>query len=260
MLLIERGFKLTNDDCFCGNRGNQLKENKKCNVINYDLDHYDVPTLLAHDVNKNLLHIYNTKDVKRFSHIINDSFAVSQHLNIKYLILKNTENDDLKLKQKLKKNYDFTIKKLKSSVHQILFVKKFLRKINMNTDLTFSSDKPTNCDTNELISEYKVLFRDRSTQPISIKTDYDKIKFVASKLYSKLHIPIVSKDKRVDGKKIKEYALNVDKIHEHEDLSEYADKQFSKEHAEFYKHLKQIPNEYQSKLTHVQIDILKKGH
>ena len=260
MLLKERGFNLTNDDCFCGKRPKGLKKEKTANANKYDDEHYDVPTLLHHNVNENLLHIYNTKDIKKYSNIINDSFAVSQHLIIKELILKNTEKDEHNLRQRLKKNNDFSIKKLQGSINQILFTKKVLKTFNMNIDLTFSDNVIENFNANDILNEYKVLFRDRTTKPISINTNYDKIKFVASKLYSKLNIPMNNVDKKIKGKKQKVYQLNHIIIDNHQHLIKYSNKQYSKDYEQFYKYMIDIPNDYQLKLTNVNIDILKKRH
>ena len=253
MLLQERGFKLTNDDCFCGDRGNQLKTNKKENVIKYDSENYTLKDLLEHNVNRKVLHIYNTEDVKKYSHIINDNFAISQHLNIKYLLLQNSNEDEIKLKKRLESNNDFTIKKLKSSINQIIFTKKVLNTFNMNSDLTINGS--SNCDTTQILKEYQVLFRDRTTKPIELNTDYDKIKFVASKLYHKLHIPMKNTSKKTNGVKLMSYHLNMDEVETHTQIMSYSTKHFSKT-KQLDDYLTTINNDFQLNYLDVKCELL----
>ena len=225
------------------------------NVAKYDEENYTIGDLLHHNVNENLLHIYNTNSIRSYAHIINDSFAVSQHLIVKELILKNTENDELNLRKRLKKNNDFSIKKLQSSVNQILFVKKVLKTFNMDTYLKISNDVIDNFNPNEILNEYKLLFRDRTTKPISLNTNYDKIKFVASKLYSKLNIPLITKDKKEDGKKIKSYQVDLDRICFHNYLMSFSNKHYSKKWSQLNKYLEGIPNDVQLKMTDIMCEI-----
>lgn len=228
LLLKERGFKLTNDDCICGNRGNQLKTNKTENVKKYDLENYNLSTLLKSEVNEKLLHIYHTKDILNSRTLINDSFAITQHINVKHLILSNKDSETIKLHNKLTLNNDFSIKKLQSSINQILFVKKVLNLFNMNVDFKISCNKPNEFNSEQLIKEYKILFRDRTTKPININTEYDRVKFVASKLYSKLHIPMKNKAKKINGVKLMDYNLDDEKIQEHQQINNYSKKQHKK--------------------------------
>ena len=222
ILLKERGFKLTNDDLICGNRGKQLQDNKKENVAKYDKEHYDLKTLLHSNVNEKLLRIYNTEDIIAYREIINDSAKIQQHITIKHLFLwdkKRTVN-------KLMLNNDFAVKKLKCDINKINFVKKVLKEFNMNTDLTFNDNVKHNIDTKKVLNEYRTIFRDRSSLEITLSTDYDKIKFVASKLYSKLKIPMTKKDKNIDGKHQKQYLINNAEIDEHRYLMEYSSRHY----------------------------------
>ena len=130
----------------------------------------------------------------------------------------------------------------------------------MNIDLTFSDNVIDNFNPNEILNEYKLLFRDRTSKPISIETNYDKIKFVASKLYSKLNIPMNNVDKKIKGKKQKVYQLNHIIIDNHQHLMIHSNKHYAGKYSQFYKYINQIPKDFQLKLTDINIDIEKKGH
>ncbi len=223
LLLKERGFVLTNDDLFLGDRSKQLKENKKENAIKYDIEHYDLKTLLNSSVNEKVLHLYNTTDMMHYRNFINDSSKIQEHLTIKHLFTW----DNAKINNNLNSNNDFAVKKLKCNINKINFTRKILDLFNMNHDFTIRNlEKTSTFNTDQIIKEYKTIFRDRSSLPISLKTNYDKIKFVASKLYSKLNIPMVKKDIKQDGKHIKQYALNEEIIKDHKHLMTYASRHY----------------------------------
>jgi len=77
-----------------------------------------------------------------------------------------------------------------------------------------------------LVKEYKTIFRDRSNLEIKLNTDYERVKFVASKLYSKLNIPMKNTDKKIDGIKLKEYKINEDDMKLHRHLFEYSTREY----------------------------------
>ena len=220
-LLKQRGFILTNEELITGNRDKQLKELKKENAQIYDEEHYDMKTLLLSDVNRKLLKIFNTNQICKFRDLIVDNSKTTQHINIKHLFFL----DDMKIKHKLDANNDFGIKKIKSSNNKILFVKKVLSMFGLNTKLEKINNDITN-DFSGIIDEYKTIFRDRSNLEIKLNTNYDRVKFVASKLYSKLNIPMNNKDKKVNGIKLKDYALDNDKMKFHKDLFEYSSREY----------------------------------
>ena len=222
MLLNERGFKLTNDESFCGDRSNDLKALKKTNSNIYDITNYDLPYLLKSEVNEKVLHIYNTQAIRTVPTLIHDSFAITQHLNIKHLILLKKDSHIKKLQHKLTLNNDFSIKKLQSSLNQILFVKKVMNLFNMDIDFRISCDKPNQFNSDEIIKEYKLLFRDRTTKPIQINTEYDRVKFVASKLYSQLNIPMKNKAKKINGVKVMSYNLDENEIMKHREVHKFS--------------------------------------
>lgn len=250
MLLKERGFKLTNDDLKCGVRSKALKDEKGFNAAKYDEEHYDLSTLLHSEVNEKLLHIYNTEGIIKNRNIINDSFKISQHINIKHLLLL----DDNVLSNKLALSNDFAIKKYKSSLNQIKFTKKILNLFNMNTDLTFNDDVKHNINSTEIITEYKNIFRDRGNQEITLNTEYDKIKFVASKLYSKLNIPMDNHSKKINGVKKVSYNLNHYDILDHKKLIEYSSRHYKRKDI---KYMETINNAFHENLTEVHFEMLK---
>ena len=249
-LLKERGFKLTNDDLKCGVRSKDLKDEKAFNASKYDEEHYDLTTLLYSEVNEKLLHIYNTEDIIKNRQIINDSFKISQHINIKHLLLL----DNNILSNILALSNDFAIKKYKSALNQVKFTKKILNNFNMNTDLTFNDSTKHNINSAEIITEYKNIFRDRGNQEITLNTEYDKIKFVASKLYYKLNIPMSNTNKKINGVKKVSYNLNRDEIIYHKKLIEYSSRHYERKDI---KYMETINTKYHENLTEVHIEMLK---
>ncbi len=220
-LLKQRGFKLTNEELITGNRDTQLRAIKKENAEIYDKEHYDMQTLLLSDVNRKLLKIYDTTQICKYRELIVDNSKTTQHINIKHLFLL----DDDKIKHKLEASNDFGIKKIKSSNNKILFVKKVLSMFGLNKNLEKVSTDITN-NFSGLVKEYKTIFRDRSNLEIKLNTDYERVKFVASKLYSKLNIPMKNTDKKIDGIKLKEYKINEDDMKLHRHLFEYSTREY----------------------------------
>tara|TARA_R110002074_G_scaffold44315_9_gene115248 strand:- start:1788 stop:4625 length:2838 start_codon:yes stop_codon:yes gene_type:complete len=249
-LLKERGFKLTNDDLKCGVRSKDLKDDKKANASKYDEEHYDLTTLLHSEVNEKLLHIYNTEGIIQNRAIINDSFEISTHINIKHLLLL----DDNVISNRLALSNDFAIKKYKSALNQVKFTKKILNLFNMNTDLTFNDDVKHNINSTEIITEYKNIFRDRGNQEIILNSEYDKIKFVASKLYKKLNIPMSNQSKKVNGVKKVSYNINHYDILNHKKLIEYSSRHYQRKDI---KYMETINNEFHQNLTEVHLEMLK---
>jgi hypothetical protein len=122
----------------------------------------------------------------------------------------------------------------------------------MNTDLTFNDDVKHNINSTEIIKEYKNIFRDRGNQDIALNTEYDKIKFVASKLYSKLNIPMSNKSKKVNGVKKVSYNLNVDDISIHKNLIEYSSRHYQRKDIRF---IETINTEFHENLFNVTMSI-----
>tara|TARA_R110001592_G_scaffold294898_1_gene564774 strand:+ start:81 stop:854 length:774 start_codon:yes stop_codon:yes gene_type:complete len=243
LLLKERGFKLTNEDLLCGSRSKSLKRDKKDNALKYDSENYDLLDLLKSRINIKLLHIYDTKVIRLHKQLINDSSLIHQHLNVKYLFTWDNEM----IKNKLDSNKDFGLIKMKSSINQIQYITKVLDLFNMNKVLEIDQTKTTkNIDYKDLLNEYKTRFRDRSTKPIKLNTDYDKIKFVASKLYSKLNIPMSNYDKKENGIKITKYQVDLEALEMHSDLIKYSTRQY-----------KNIDTDYMLKCGNDKIQLLK---
>ena len=252
LLLKERGFVLTNDDLILGDRSKQLKENKKENAIKYDVEHYDLKTLLNSTVNEKVLHLYNTTEMINYREFINDSSKIQEHLTIKHLFTW----DKAKINNNLNCNNDFAVKKLKCNINKIKFTHKILKLFSMNDDFSLNEvEKPNTFNSDEIIKEYKTIFRDRSSLSIPLTTDYDKIKFVASKLYSKLKIPMIKKDIKQDGKHIKQYALKQDIINEHKHLMTYSTRHYEQKDLNYIQSCHNLNDKQAVLKTNVSIGI-----
>ena len=247
-LLKGRGFKLTNEDLFTGDRDKQLKSIKKENAEIYDTENYDKTTLLATDVNLKLLKIFDTTQICKYRDIIVDNSRTTEHVNLKHLFLL----DDEKIKHKLDSSNDFGIKKIKSSNHKILFVKKVLSEFGLNKNLEKVNTDISN-DFSGIIKEYKTIFRDRSNLEIKLNTDYDRVKFVASKLYSKLNVPMKNTDVKINGIKLKNYKINEDEMKYHRTLFEYSTREYIQKDIEY---IQTINEEVQQLKSNMHIELL----
>lgn len=248
-LLKQRGFILTNEEIFTGNRDMHLKSLKKENANKYDREHYDLKTLLLSEVNRKLLKIFDTTQICKFRDLIVDNSKTTQHINIKHLFLL----DEDKIKHKLDSSNDFGIKKIKSSNHKILFVKKVLTIFGLNKNLEKVNNNITN-DFSGIINEYKTIFRDRSNLEIKLNNDYDRLKFVASKLYSKLGIPMKNKDKKIDGVKLKEYNINQEEMTRHRQLFKYSTREYIQKDVNY---IETINPKIQELKCDIHIELLK---
>lgn len=204
-LLEQRGFVLTNNDLKIGKRSKDLKQEKALNVRKYIDENYKLTDLLKCRVNENLLHIYNTEHARKYKTVITDNFAISQYINTKYLFFAN----ESVLVNKLENNNDFSIIKMTSNINQIIFVRKVMKLFAMNNNLEFEEHVELNeNEMKSIVEEYKHLFRDNTKKDIELKTEYDRIKFVAGKCFKKLNIPIITKKVKRNGKVIIDYQLD----------------------------------------------------
>jgi len=162
--------------------------------------------------------------------------------------------DNNVLSNKLALSNDFAIKKHTSALNQVKFTKKILNLFNMNTDLTFNDDVKHNINSTDIIKEYKNIFRDRGNQEITLNTEYDKIKFVASKLYKKLNIPMSNISKKINGVKKVSYNLNHYIILDHKKLIEYSSRHYQRKDI---KYMETINNAFHENLTEVHFEMLK---
>ena len=206
-------------------------------------------------VNETLLNIYNTEDVRKYKDVITDNFKINQYINIKHLFLiseKHLENKD-------NNNKDFSIKKLTSDIKQIQYTRKILDYFGM--DKYLEMDELVEIDEsilNDFINHYKSVFRDNTKQKIELKTKYDRVKFVAGKLYKKLNIPMTTKKVKRDGKVIIEYIINKNEIENYKEIYQYSKNRRAEPMRKYLEECEELNSEMCVLKTNLGLELLNK--
>ena len=216
-LLKERGWKITNDYLKYGERTKAMTDKNKELINKYNDEQYTLQDHLHSKLNRELFKFETEKQLEPYKHYFTDAKHVIKHYALIKLLFTTTE----KLQTNLDCSNDFSIVKLTNTRSKHLFIRKILDIFGLDTKFNKVSEPKDfkNCD---IINEYKTIWQDRTTQPIELKTLYDKQKFIA-KIYERLKIPLTKKRTLgEDKKKVINYKINEDAIEECTKIAEYS--------------------------------------
>jgi hypothetical protein len=206
-MLKNKGWDITNDGLKCGIRTKAMNEKTKQLVVEYNEENYSLQDHLQSRLNEKLFKFKTVEELEPYREYFTDDKKVKQHLGLVNLLHTNYET----LQTKLETSNDFTLCKISNSKSKHLFIKSVIE--NFGYDTNFNKIKESvDFDSCGVLKQYRAIWIDRSNKPIELKTEYDKIKFIAG-LYQKMNIPMDKpRIKNAEGEREIKYKLNNDAV------------------------------------------------
>lgn len=215
-LLKARGWIINGEYLKCGVRNKEMTDKNKELVNKFNDENYTLEDHLHSKLNRKLFKFETINELEPYKHYFTDNKYVIKHLSLINLLFKSNES----LHQDLDLSNDFSIVKLVNNKSKHLFIRKTLDMFGMDNRFNKIND-PKDYNSGDIISEYKTIWQDRTTQPIVLTTFYDKQKFIA-KIYERIRIPLTKKRYTTNGNKIIDYKINADAIKECETIKEFS--------------------------------------
>jgi len=192
ILLKERGFIVQN-----GLVSLKREDNKKVAVSKYLEGNFDIKSDKVKRLAKTL-HLSTQEKIIKYKEVFIDSNLIVEHFSVCNYLYK--EIIDLKATFDFKD--DFIIKKVKSNINKMIFLKELQEKIGFESKKQFTIQRALTKDENPIyFSKYKLLFRDRSKTPIDLTNKYELLKVVVKIMKSLLGNKTIETEKKQKDKK-----------------------------------------------------------